>query len=267
MYPKLISIGSFFIPTYGVLVALGFLAGLWMINRLARRSGLNPQRATDLAIYCAIAGIVGAKLLLIALKFDEFRHDPGEIFSLATLQAGGVFSGGFLAALLVAVWYMRKHQMPGLKTADVFAPALALGHAIGRLGCFSAGCCYGIPSSQPWAVVFRNEFAHQAFDTPINIPVHPTQLYEAFAELLIFALLLWRFRKPHGQGQIIGWYLILYAAARVWIEFYRFHEQAPVGPLTVTQWIGVGLFFAGIWLVARARGGEQAARPVARAAR
>ncbi len=267
MFPKLITIGSFFIPTYGVLVALGFLAGLWMTNRLAKQSGVNPQRVTDLAIYCAIAGIVGAKLLLIVLEFDDFRRNPSEVFSLATLQAGGVFSGGFLAALLVAAWYMRKYRLPGLKTADIFAPGLALGHAIGRLGCFSAGCCYGIPSNEPWAVVFKSEFSHEAFATPINIPLHPTQLYEALAEVLIFAILLWRFRKPHGPGQIIGWYLILYSIARVWIEFYRFHEQAPVGPLTVTQWIGLGLFGAGIWLVRRTRNQAEAAQPVVRAAR
>ncbi|MCC7499459.1 MAG: prolipoprotein diacylglyceryl transferase [Bryobacterales bacterium] len=267
MFPKLITIGNFFIPTYGVLVALGFLAGLWMTNRLAKRSGVNAQRVTDLAIYCAIAGVIGAKLLLIALEFDEFRRNPSEVFSLATLQAGGVFSGGFLAALLVAVWYMRKHQLPGLMTADIFAPGLALGHAIGRLGCFSAGCCYGVASDRPWAVIFTNKFSHEAFSTPINIPVHPTQLYEAFAELVIFGLLLWRFGKPHAAGQIIGWYLMLYSVARVWIEFYRFHEQAPVGPLTVTQWIGVGLFFAGLWLINRTRNRTGAAQPVVRTAR
>ncbi|MCX6625592.1 MAG: prolipoprotein diacylglyceryl transferase [Acidobacteria bacterium] len=265
MFPKLISIGSFFIPTYGVLVALGFLAGLWMTNRLAKRAGVNAQHATDLAIYCAIAGIVGAKLMMFALNFEEFSRNPAEIFSLSTLQAGGVFSGGFLAALGVAAWYLRKHRMPGLKTADVFAPGLALGHAIGRLGCFSAGCCYGLPTNKPWAVVFKNQFAHESFQTPIYIPLHPTQLYEAFAELLIFAILLWQFRKPHGGGQILGWYLILYGVARVWIEFYRFHEQATIGPLTATQWIGIGLFAAGIWLVNRAR--KEAAPPAGRAAR
>jgi phosphatidylglycerol---prolipoprotein diacylglyceryl transferase len=266
MFPKLISIGTFFIPTYGVLVALGFLTGLWMTNRLAKRSGVNPQRATDLAIYCAIAGIVGAKLMMFALNFDDYLQHPSEIFSLSTLQAGGVFSGGFLAALVVAAWYMRKYKLPGLKTADIFAPGLALGHAVGRLGCFSAGCCYGIPSDKPWAVVFKSQFAHESFQTPIYVPLHPTQLYESFAGLLIFAVLLWQFRKPHGEGHVIGCYLILYSFARVWIEFYRFHEQAPIGPLTTTQWIGVGLFVAGIWLVNRARK-QVAAQPGSRAAK
>lgn len=253
MYPKLISIGDFFIPTYGVLVALGFLAGLWMTTRLARRSGVNPQRATDLAIYCAIAGIIGAKLMMFALNFNEYINNPAEIFSLSTLQAGGVFSGGFLAAVAVAAWYMRKYKMPGLASADVFAPGLALGHAIGRLGCFSAGCCFGIPSDKPWAVMFTSQFAHQSFQTPIYIPLHPTQLYEAFAELVIFAVLLWFFRKPHGAGLIIGWYLLLYGVARVWIEFYRVHEQGTIGGFTSTQWIGVGLVAVGAWLVATKR--------------
>jgi hypothetical protein len=125
-----------------------------------------------------------------------------------------VFYGGLIAALAVAVWYMRKTRLPGWKTADVFAPAIALGHGIGRIGCFSAGCCWGVECHRPWAVTFTSPVAHETVGVPLNIPLHPTQLYEAFAEFAIFGFLYWRIRKPHGDGGIIGAYLMLYSRRR-----------------------------------------------------
>src|ERR1700761_4763311 len=136
MLPKLISIGSFYIPTYGVLVALGFLAGLGITLRLARRSGLPPHKITNLAVYCAMAGIGGAKLFMILFDLGDYARNPGQIFTLETLQAAGVFHGGFIVALIVAVLYIRRQQLPVWQTMDVFAPGVALGQAIGRLGCF-----------------------------------------------------------------------------------------------------------------------------------
>jgi phosphatidylglycerol:prolipoprotein diacylglycerol transferase len=144
--------------------------------------------------------------------------------------------------------------MPGLLTADAFAPGIALGHAIGRLGCFSAGCCWGRRTGVPWAVTFTNSDANRMFGTPLGVPLHPTQLYECFAELCVFAFLLWRFRKAHRPGDIIGLYLIVSSILRFGIEFYRFHEQALVGGLSLTQWISLALIVAGaLVLVARPR--------------
>ncbi|MCP5115386.1 MAG: prolipoprotein diacylglyceryl transferase, partial [bacterium] len=182
MYPKLISIGDFFLPTYGVLVSLGFLAGLWIAARLARRSGLDPESVTNLGVYCALSGLAGAKLMMLLADFDHFSRNPGEIFSLSTLRAGGIFHGGLIVALLVAFFYMRSKHLPALKTADTIAPGLAIGHAIGRLGCFAAGCCWGQQCGRPWAVTFTNPEANQLTGVTLNVPVHPTQLYEAAAE-------------------------------------------------------------------------------------
>src|SRR6185312_5183639 len=134
MFPKLISIGSFYIPTYGVLVALGFLAGLGATLRLAKRAGLNPDKIANLAVYCAIAGIIGAKLFMFLFDLGDYLRDPGQIFSLETLQAAGVFHGGFLVAILFAAFYIRKEKLPVLGTMDIFAPGIVLGQAIGRLG-------------------------------------------------------------------------------------------------------------------------------------
>jgi phosphatidylglycerol---prolipoprotein diacylglyceryl transferase len=252
MFPKIIEIGDFFLPTYGLLVALAFLAGLWIAGRLAKRAGLNPDRVMNLGIYCALAALVGAKLLLVIEDFSYYWNNPGDLFSMATLQAGGVFYGGLIAALLTAFLYMRRHALPGLLTADVFAPGIALGHSIGRVGCFAAGCCWGSECDRFWAVTFTNPEAHRLVGVPLGVPLHPTQLYEAFAELAIFFFLYWLFHRPHRSGQIIGLYLILYSSARFAIEFVRAHEPGGVtGPLSNAQWMALGLICIGAWLTLR----------------
>ncbi len=250
MFPKLfhIPVLDYDVHTYGVLVALAFLTALWLAGRLARQSGLNSDNVTNLGIYCALAAIGGAKLMMFLIDIPYYREHPSEIFSLSSLQAGGVFYGGLIAALIVSVWYLRKTGLPGWKTADVFAPAIALGHGIGRLGCFSAGCCWGIQCDRPWAVTFTNPASHDLVGVPLNIPLHPTQLYEAFAEFVIFGILYWRIRKPHPNGAIIGLYLLLYSTARFIVEFFRVHEQGNLlgGPLDTSQWISGGLFLIGL---------------------
>jgi phosphatidylglycerol:prolipoprotein diacylglycerol transferase len=242
MLPKLISIGSFYIPTYGLLVALGFLAGLGAMLRLAKRAGLNHDNVTNLAFYCAIAGVLGAKLFMFLFDLPEYLRDPGQIFTLATLQAAGVFHGGFIAALVVAVLIMRSHKMPVFETMDVFAPGVAIGQAIGRLGCFAAGCCWGRECDLPWGVRFRSDFAAPV---PLDKTLHPVQLYESAANFLIFAVLYRLCSKDHRPGQVIGWYLVLYSATRFIVEFFRVHEQSLVGPFSLTQWISIGLLALG----------------------
>lgn len=243
MFPKLISIGSFYIPTYGVLVALGFLAGLGTTLRLARRAGLPPDKVTNLAVYCAMAGIIGAKLFMFLFDLGDYLRNPGQIFTLETLQAAGVFHGGFLAALVFAAIYIRKQQLPVLGTMDIFAPGVGIGQAIGRLGCFAAGCCWGRECSLPWGVRFRSDFASPV---PLDKTLHPVQLYESAADLLIFGLLYRRATQPHPAGQVIGLYMVLYSAARFIIEFFREHEQSLVGPFSLTQWIALAVFTAGV---------------------
>jgi phosphatidylglycerol:prolipoprotein diacylglycerol transferase len=245
MYPEVFHIS--FLHTYGVLVAAAFLAGLWMAGRLARRERLNAENVTNLGIYCALAAIAGAKLMMFLVDVPYYAQHPGEIFSLASLQAGGVFYGGLIAALAISWWYMRKTHLPPARTADVFAPAIALGHGIGRLGCFSAGCCWGVECHLPWAVTFTNPVSNQLVGVPLNIPLHPTQLYESFAEFVIFGILYWRIARPHAPGAIISLYLMLYSAARFVVEFFRVHEQGNLfgGPLDTSQWISLLLFAAG----------------------
>ena len=256
MHPKLIEIGSFFLPSYGVMIALAFLAGIGITQRLAQRAGLDKEAVVNLAVYCALAGLAGAKLFMYVFDFGYYVQHPGEILSLASLQAGGVFQGGLIAALVVAVFYMRRKRLLVWPTADAFAPGIAAGHAIGRVGCFLAGCCWGSRCDLPWSVTFTNPDSGRLFGTPLNIPLHPSQLYESFSEALIFVVLYRAYQRQHRPGQIIGLYLVLYSVVRFVVEFFRFHEQAlPFGgPFSLTQWISLVLFGYGMWLWLRARG-------------
>lgn len=255
MCPRLIEIGSFSLPSYGLLVALGFLLGLYVAGRLAGRAGLNEHHVTNLGVYIAISAIVGAKLFLIAASWRYYSADWSRLFSLSALQAGGIFYGGLLAALAAAYFYVRRHGLPWLPTADVFAPAVAAGHAVGRLGCFAAGCCWGRETGVPWAVVFTDPHAHEFTGVPLGIHIHPTQLYEALGTAIIAVFLYRRFGRPHVPGAILGWYLVLYSSFRFFVEFYRDHGARPlVGDLlSATQWIALALVAAGISLLLRSR--------------
>ncbi len=207
------------VHTYGVLLAIAFLVALWVAGRQARKAGLDAGRVTDMAVYVLIAGLVGAKVLLVVVEWAYYAKNPRGL--LDVLQSGGVFYGGLLGAFPVAWWYIRKHAMPGWATADVLVPGVAIGQAIGRLGCFSAGCCYGRPASVPWAVTFRDVYAMRTVGTPIDIPLHPTQLYESAATLAIFGVLLWLAARKRFYGQVTLAYVTLYAVARFAIEFFR----------------------------------------------
>jgi phosphatidylglycerol:prolipoprotein diacylglycerol transferase len=253
MYPKLFSYGDFFLPTYGVMVALAFYAGLHVTLRLGQRRGLPVEKLTNLVIYCALMGLAGAKLLMFVFDFDYWRRNPDQIFTWSTLQAAGVFQGGLVLATGFAFWYLRRERLPVLETADVLSPAVALGHAIGRLGCFAVGCCWGVVCDRPWAVTFRNPEANQLTGVPLNTPLHPTQLYEFGAELALFAWLWVRAGQQPAAGTQLGWYLVISSAMRFGIEFFRTHAQAsPWGlALSLTQWIALGLAGAGVVLLLR----------------
>jgi phosphatidylglycerol---prolipoprotein diacylglyceryl transferase len=253
VFPRLFHIGNFGLPTYGFLVATGVLVGLLIAARLSERQGQDPEKAWNLGILAVLSAIVGAKVLLIINDWSFYSSHPGELFSVSMLQAGGVFYGGLLAAIAVSVWYIRRNQMPVLRTCDAFAPGLALGHAIGRVGCFAAGCCYGKPTNLPWGVTFTNPLAHEFVGTPLNVHIHPTQLYEAAVELINFLILYWLIRHKKFEGQVIGTYVFLYGVARYFLEFVRDDpERGSVfgGLMTGTQLISIILVIAGglLWL-------------------
>jgi len=214
MHPILFRVGPLDIHTYGVLVAAGFLLGLSLASRRARAQGLEPHAVSDLGIWIIIAGMGGAKLFHVLFCWEEvvgaWRQE-----GLRSLREGFVFYGGFLGAVLATILFARKRRLPLWKLADLLAPCLALGHALGRVGCFFNGCCYGSACRWPWAVSFPgNHLTH-------GKPVHPTQLYEAIGNLLLFAVLSAFSRRKRFDGQVWWWYVLVYGAMRFAIEFVR----------------------------------------------
>ncbi len=229
MHPRLLTIpsfdligrtwGPFTLHTYGFLLAVAFLLGLWVASRQAKRAQLDAAKITDMAVWVLIAGLVGAKLLLVGVEWRYFARNPRDAFSI--FQSGGVFYGGLVAGILVAWLLARYYGLPGWRTADVLAPGVAIGQAIGRLGCFSAGCCWGKATSVPWAVTFTDVYAARAVGTPIDTPIHPSQLYESAAVFLIFLFLVWLAPRKRFHGQVTLAYVALYSAARFVLEFWR----------------------------------------------
>jgi phosphatidylglycerol---prolipoprotein diacylglyceryl transferase len=231
VYPELFNLGPLTVYSYGVLLAASYLLGLRLAMSRARRWGLDANRVLDLGIYIIIAALVGAKLMLLIVDFDQFRQSPWELLALA--RSGGVFYGGLIIA---------KHKMPFWTTCDVFAPGIALGHVTGRLGCFAAGCCYGKPTDVPWAVVFTNPLAAANVGTPLGIPLHPAQLYEAGAELLILVLLLATERRGKlFAGRTFWSYMFLYAISRFIIEIYRGDPRGALLGFSTSQFISLVL--------------------------
>ena len=245
MYPILFQIGSFKIHTYGVFIALGFLTGIILALREAKRVGEKPENILDLSFYSIIAAIVGSRLLYIIINYRYYMENPLE---MAKIWSGGlVFYGGFVLALIVGIWYIRKNHLSLWKTVDVMAPSIAIGQAIGRLGCFSAGCCYGKVTTLPWAVTFSNPECL----ANLGVPVHPTQLYSSLNDLFIFLILTVVKRFKKFDGLLIWLYVLLYSITRSIIEIFRGDDRGFLfeGTLSVSQFIGIILGITSVFML------------------
>jgi phosphatidylglycerol:prolipoprotein diacylglycerol transferase len=257
MYPRLLELpwtvpllGQITIYTYGVLLAAAYLLGLKLAMVRAQARGLDAAKVLDLGIYIIISALIGAKLLLVVTDFRVFRANPAELLTLA--RSGGVFYGGLLLAVAVALWYIRRAGLPLWTTCDAFAPGIALGHVVGRFGCLFAGCCYGKPTTLPWGITFTDPFAAANVGTPLGMPLHPTQLYEAGAELLILIALLTTERKGRPfPGRTFWLYMLLYAVSRFIIEFYRGDPRGSVGMFSTSQFISIILAPLAIMMLVR----------------
>src|SRR3954471_21916882 len=241
MHPILFDLDGFTIYSYGVVLAAAYLLGLQFALRRARARGLDPQRIMDLGIWIIISALVGAKLLLLVVDFRQYTGNARDLLGLA--RSGGVFYGGLIGGVTVALWYLRRHRLPLWTTTDVFAPGIALGHIVGRLGCLLAGCCFGRPTDVAWAITFTNPAAAANVGTPLGVPLHPTQLYEAGAEALILVfLLVWERRGRPFPGRTFWTYMLLYGVSRFVIEFYRGDSRGMVfDALSTSQFVSVVL--------------------------
>lgn len=231
MYPELFRIGDFPVTTYGLFLAVGMVLALFVASRLGARDGLARERIYDLGLWTLIGGLLGSKILMF------FVEDNVQIFSLDFLRSGGVYYGGFLGGFLAVVILVRIYKLPFWKVADAFAPAVALGQAFGRQGCFAAGCCWGKHTDLPWGVHF-GEKGHEYTGVPMYGPdgsdlyLHPTQLYESFFMLLVFGLLIYLHRTKKFDGQVLIAYGIIYSLFRFLIEFVRDDPRGDLFGLT-----------------------------------
>jgi phosphatidylglycerol:prolipoprotein diacylglycerol transferase len=230
MYPEIFHIGSFPINTYGVFLAIAFLCAILVAVRLAARDGLPRERIYDLSLWMLLGGLIGSKILMLFTE-PEYRDHPLQLLSLDFLRSGGVFYGGLIGAVLTGYFLMKRYKLPWWKTADACAPGIAIGNFFGRQGCFAAGCCWGKPTSLPWGVKFT-ELGHQITGVPTDVYLHPTQLYESFAMLIVFLFLLWMHRPKRFNGQVILLYALLYSIVRFAIEFVRDDPRGDIFGLT-----------------------------------
>lgn len=247
MHPVLFHIGSLAIHTYGVLVAAGFLLGLTTAAHRAKTEGIDPERINDLGVWLIVAGMLGGKLFYIVFFWRDFIIG-WRAAGIASVREGFVFYGGFICASLATVAYTRLKKLPLAKVADAFAPSVALGHAFGRLGCFFEGCCYGKACSLPWAVKFPPPHVMT------NIPVHPTQLYEAAGNFAIFGALSLFYRRKRFDGQVWWLYVLSYGVLRFVVEFFRGDSDVHyLSVFSIGQFIAVAMVLAALvgWKLCR----------------
>lgn len=249
MFPKLISFNGFFIPTYGFLVLIGIIFSLLIGKKIAKKEGLDPNKIIDMAISIIIFSFIGSKIFLIFTDFSYLKSLKNFIW---LLRSGGVFFGGLIAGVLTAFYYLKKYNLPLWKVSDIFGIGIPFAHFFGRIGCFSAGCCWGKPCSLPWGVVFKNEFSGEYMGVPLNVKIHPTQLYEAFFLFFLFLFLFfYLYKKRKFYGQIFLSYIILYSFFRFFIEFLRDDPRGYFLIFSTSQWISIFAFFTSIFFYAR----------------
>lgn len=250
MHPILFHIGSLKLYTYGLFIALGFMTALWVSQKNATPHGIPPQTITDIFFVILLSALLGARLLYVGINFDDFRSNLIDIFKI--WNGGLVFFGGFLAATIVTATYLRMKSLNIWQIADIISPGVALGHAIGRLGCFFAGCCYGKASDLPFAVKFTNPESL----APLNVYLHPTQIYAVFSNLILFLILLSLQKRKKFNGMVFLSYIMLYSLFRSIIEFFRgdFRGDFFFEFISMSQGIGLMVFLmAFILLIKRSR--------------
>lgn len=256
VYPLSIQLGPIMISGYGLMVMMGFLVGGWVMQQELRRQKLNDAYAAEVVVAAVIGGIVGSKIYYAALYQD---------LALLVSRSGMVWYGGFLGGVAAVIFMGWRRKVPLRFSMDLAAPTLAVGYALGRVGCFLIQDDYGVPSSLPWAMRFPEgsppSTAHYFTSLGIPVPpgagpadvlaVHPTQLYEVAAMLFVFWL-LWRLRTHrHARGWLFGVYLVLAGFERFMVEFLRVKDDRFVGTLTLAQLASLAAIALGVVLIAR----------------
>ena len=247
MYSILFQFGNFHIYAYGFFIVAGLITAVVLAGLKIRKSniGISFENVVDLFFYTVLSALIGSRILFVLINFDVYRQYPMKIFKI--WEGGLVFYGGLVLAVIVAFWYMKWHRLPIWKVADLISPLIALGLFFGRIGCFLAGCCYGKETSLPWGVVFKNPDSLAR----LNVPLHPTQLYDAANGLAIFFFLNWMERRKTFDGQIFWLFLFLYSITRFFIEIFRGDPRGFLFGdfLSTSQGIGILLAILSIFVL------------------
>ncbi len=257
MHPVLLRFGWFTIYSYGFMLALSFLAGIYVASRRAKRFGMDPPQVLDLSVYIILSAVVGSRLLYVVFHLDEYRNI---VDMFAIWEGGATLYGGLILAVLVSYVYAVKQRLVFLRIADVISPSIALGIMLTRIGCFLSGCCYGQATALPWGVNYPagcaayhySERLAQEQSVPV-VALHPTQLYASLYGLIIFLVLIFLDRRIGKTGGPFGFFLVLYGISRFALDFFRFYEENMrifLG-LTLNQILSVGLVLIGVFLLAR----------------
>lgn len=256
MHPILVDLGFFQVPSYGVMVALGVVAGLLTLKWRGDRAGLDGSLLVDVGLWLVIWALVGAKGLLVLVELPRYLSNPAELAGL--VRAGGVFLGGFAAAVLAAVILFRRHRLAPLATMDAMIPSVALGQALGRIGCLMAGCCWGGRCHLPWAITYTNPAAAANVGTPLHVPLHPYPAYEALFDFALFGLLEILYRRRPASGRVFATYLLVYGGGRFLLEWTRGDAARGFvlsGALSTSQAIGLAMVVLGaslqLWISRR----------------
>lgn len=252
MYPDLLTIGPITLHTYGLLVALGFFVGLLITAKLGKSEGFSSQQIMDMGFIIILSAIIGSRVMYVLMNTAYYTRAPLDMFKI--WEGGLVFSGGVIGVILTMLWYIKRHGLPLGKTADLWAPAIAIGQGIGRIGCFMAGCCYGKPTDSICGVVFTNP---KSLATPLKVPLHPTQIYSSLSGFVIFLVVLLLYTKKKFEGQVFLWFLIMHSTARLAIERFRGDDRGILlgSNMSMTQLLAILILITsvGILLVVKSK--------------
>jgi len=238
MYPILFRLGPLSIYAYGFFMGLAFIVGLVLATLNARKEGIPFERVVDIFFYTVFSSVLGSRILFVLVNFDFYRENPLQIFKI--WEGGLVFYGGLIMAVGVSIVYMRWRRLPVWKLTDFFTPPIALGLFLTRIGCFFAGCCYGKETSSPWGIIFKDPDSLAR----LNVPLHPTQLYDAGNGLALFLFLSWLSKRKTFDGQIFWLFILLYSIIRFLIEMLRGDPRGFLFGAFLSTSQGIGIFLA-----------------------
>jgi len=238
--PILIEFGGIAIPSYGVMLVISFIVAILYVRKAAKKFSISPIIIENLAFYLMVGVIVGGRILYVIFHWHQYEND---ILGIIRIWEGGMmFFGGFIGAMIAGFIYLRKEKIPVLKVADIIAPAIAIGLFFTRIGCFLNGCCFGIPSTLPWAIRFPPHCV--AGTSPVgDLTLHPTQIYTSLFGLALFFFLNNKLSKPHGRGEIFALYLMFHGAFRFGVNFIRYYENS--ANIWINHVIALGLVAVG----------------------